>query len=94
MVILVELEPLPYLLAINHNLKYSVGKNSFNNARSNLHSGLNLSANPKQIQVLKEDPNKDVIENMSKEDNLQSELKTNNHHQSSPTIEESQEIQK
>ena len=31
---------------------------------------------------------------MSKEDNLQSELETNNHHQSSPTIEESQEIQK
>ena len=76
------------------NLKYSVGKNSYNNARSNLHSGLNISANPKQRQVLKEGPNKDVIENTCNEDNLQSELTTNNHHQSLPTIEDSQENQK
>ena len=75
-------------------MKYPVGKNKFDHARSNLHSVLNLSANPKQRQFLKEGPNKGVIENMYSEDNLQSESKTNNHHQSLPTIEDSQESQK
>ena len=75
-------------------MKYLVEKNRFINARSNLKSALNVAANHKQRQFLKEGPKKDDIENTYNEDNLQSELTTNNHHQSLPTIEDSQESQK
>ena len=75
-------------------MKYSVGKNSFANARSNLQSALNVAANHNQRQFLKEGPKKDDIENTYNEDNLQSELKTSDHHQSLPPIEDSQENQK
>ncbi len=41
-----------------------------------------------------ESPNKYLIENMYNEDNLPSELKTSNHHQGLPTIEDSPGSQK